>query len=679
MIFLWACTPSKIQETAVEDSFDSAIDTAEEIVPHYLPLRVWVTLDEEAIEGAWVYQPGTEQRWQTDAQGKADITINTRVEGTMAIAVSHPQARIRGEEFYWIDSLPQEYTVALQRYSPLDHEEYVFQDPGTPERNQSTNQCSHCHVTINEDWVSSMHAQSASNPKVQHIFSGTSGINTQEECIIQGGDWVSWPLGGVLQDQCFLGDSVWNLLNPDCSSPSNCTDVQGGFCADCHAPGIDGSLGGRSLLEATGLAYDHGVHCDVCHKVESVDRTSVLPGVAGALRILRPEPPPFPASIANAIMFGPHGDVMNPRMGSVQRDHFRTADLCFGCHQFSQPVLAGAEYNEERWPSGLLPIHSTYEELKAGPLADISCQSCHMPPDSEVGNGADLGNVIELHPDLAVGWYRPAGQVRKHGWYGPRSDKPMLELAASVHVSTQLQEDELHVSVVLKNVGPGHAIPTGEPSRILILLVDAFCGQDELALLHGPVVPDFGGYTERKLWGEDWLDWPQGQVGDKLRIVIQEEGFYDYNGFGSFALGNWSAEEKGLVKERLVAERTIIGFDSSSVLLDGELPEGDIIYRSSPTEIFDNMPSVGWAGHPGFAFARVLSDTAGRKMVPHFLAVDVLSDNRLLPQESWQTEHIFTASCTEPKVVATLLYRDQPLWLSTEKGWEATDRIMVTQ
>ena len=65
-----------------------------------------------------------------------------------------------------------------------------------------------------------------------------------------------------------------------------------GDCADCHAPAIDGEVGGRDLLEAGGLegknsaegdrAYEYGVHCDLCHKVDQI-HLDAKPGVGGRL------------------------------------------------------------------------------------------------------------------------------------------------------------------------------------------------------------------------------------------------------------------------------------------------------------------------------------------------------------------------------------------------------------
>jgi hypothetical protein len=82
------------------------------------------------------------------------------------------------------------------------------------------------------------------------------------------------------------------------------------------------------------------------------------------------------------------------------------------------------------------------------------------------------------------------------------------------------------------------------------------------------------------------------------------------------------------------------------------------------------------AGRPGFAFAKVLADADGNLMVPHHRAVDVVSDNRLLPSSSWTSTHTFAATCDSPSLHATLLYRSAPLAIADERGWTRTDRVM---
>lgn len=57
-------------------------------------------------------------------------------------------------------------------------------------------------------------------------------------------------------------------------------------------------------------------------------------------------------------------------MGGVERTLFHDGRLCGGCHQLDQPALVpGSALDTKRWPDGKLPIHSTYDEWKSGPLA----------------------------------------------------------------------------------------------------------------------------------------------------------------------------------------------------------------------------------------------------------------------------------------------------------------------
>ena len=575
MLFLLACTHQPA------DSGGEPLETGEPVPPDSstpgFHVTVAVTLDGEPTEGITVLQGGSAERYQTDVYGMATLDLDTEIEGIWAVVASHPEART-----WWVDVYPEDedstLDLALERYDPTDNLEYAFRDPGEPDRRDTTNQCAHCHVTINEDWIASPHASSASNPDVQAVY-------------------AQLPEGET------------------------------GQCADCHAPGIDGALGGRDLAEAEGMALDHGVHCDVCHRVESVDLDSTEPGVGGKLVLHRPSEAGGLGFDWKPLVFGPFDDVPSLAMGSVQRDLYAEATICAGCHEHDQPAVVG-EIDPERWPSGRIPVHSTYSEWREGPLGDLAaCQSCHMPPDPDVGNSADLGSphgaTESLDPGVVAGWYRSPGSVRRHTWYGPRQpESRMLELAASLSVSKVVDEGTLTVEVTTKNVGPGHAIPTGEPSRNLILLVDAAC-DEALVPTGGDVVPDYGGSA------------PEGST---LRLV-EVGDFVDYEGPLDFG-GRFSVEERGLRAERFVAEGEGL-----------EPAEGQVAYVAG---------EGAWAGRPGFGWARVLADAEGNRMVPHWAAVDVVSDNRLMPQQSWTTTHTFAATCEEPTVTATLVHRAYP-------------------
>jgi hypothetical protein len=455
-----------------------------------------------------------------------------------------------------------------------------------------------------------------------------------------------------------------------------------GACADCHAPGIDGTLGGRDLLEATGLSHDYGVHCDVCHKVESVDLESPDPGVAGRLRILRPSEEGVTAGPWAPLTFGPYGDVLNPRMGSVQRDHYTQASICAGCHEYDQPVLVpGAVIDGDRWPSGRLPVHSTYSELADGPFGtSVPCQSCHMPPDADAGNSADLGNVFDLDGGIAAGWMRHPGAVRRHVWFGPRHEEQrMLDLAATLSLEARVEADAVVVDATVTNSGPGHAIPTGEPLRSLVLVLDATCEGAPLAATGGAAVPDLGGARDQRESAEDWTVWPGARAGQRLRVVSRPGDFVDYTGFGPFGDGTFSVEDKGLPVEEVVGEVGITAVGGDGALsFDGPLPAGDRAYLVDGTDALpaEGEAATGLAGLPGFAFARVMVDAEGNRMVPHHAAVDVVSDNRILPTQAMTTTHRF-AACATPTVRAVLLHRPYPLALSRERGWTMAEAVMA--
>jgi hypothetical protein len=684
IFLLLACKgdPSESPPTESGTPTESGLSDSGE-AERYQDIAVTVTLDGESTAGVSIAQGGREERWTTDSAGQVTITADAWMEGGLVIMASHPEARIQGNE-----PADGAITIELTRFADVDNADFTFQDPGTPERNDNTSMCAHCHITINADWVETPHAEAASGVPLHDLYAGAAGALADETtCTDAGGQWWTGigPGTAAAADRCYLGDGVLPLLNADCGETSACDSVatEVGDCADCHAPGIDGEVGGRGLLEATGLSYDYGVHCDVCHKVESVDLSQPA-GVAGRLRILRPseESPSAGLGVWLPLTFGPYEDVLNPRMGSVARDHYKSADFCAGCHQHDQAVLVpGVTIDTDRWPDGVLPVHSTYTEWSDGPFADNApCQSCHMPPDPDAGNSSDIDQMADSVVGIAGGWWRPPGQVRRHTWTGPRSDvADMLGLAATLTIAAAVTDDTLSADVTVRNIGPGHALPTGEPMRSMVLLVEATCEGEPLAPTGGSVVPDFGGYADMQTADGDWSVWPGAEVGQRVQVVRQTSDFLDYTGPGRFGDGSFTPEQRGMPVEEAVGGATITATDGDTVTFDTPLPAGDLAYRITHTATPTTGDAIASrAGLPGFGFARVMVGEDGARMVPHFAAVDVASDNRLPPQSSWTSQHTFAADCATPTVTAALLYRSYPLDLAAQRGWEMTERVMTT-
>ncbi|MEE2644111.1 MAG: hypothetical protein VYD19_04205 [Myxococcota bacterium] len=657
-----------------------------------------VTLDGHPAPDAVVTQGGTGRHFPLDAAAQAWVEVDPSALGQLALMAAHPAARTWGEEVTPTRRLP--LTIELHSFSQEDNADYVFADPGTPDRRGTTSECGHCHLTINDRWFASPHARSAQNPIVHDLYSGrAAGISDPARCAERGGAWRLGRLPGQdeLGEGCYFPIAALPALNEACETPPCSSDSieQYGGCADCHAPGALGAgRGAGDLLAVRGNAYRYGVSCDICHRVESV-RPDEPAGVGGRLRLLRPSeegPITLGAGGYQPLTFGPSADISNPRMGTSPRAHYRDGGLCLGCHQHDHdpsevPSLA-AGVDRNRWPEGLIPNQSTWQEWREGPLGEVApCNSCHMPPEGSgealslragpLANSANLESFPDAEIGFQGGWPRVADESRQHAWWGPRQpESQLLERAAALRLSVKEEEEQLSVELSVTNVGAGHFLPTGEPMRHLILVLEARCGTQTLTPLDGEAIPDFAGsVAERpldRIESARWLFWPEAQLGDQISWVEQLEDYYDYSGFGPFAKGGrFSPEEKGMRRARPLGTRRVVERDEDGwVSLDAPPPESATyayLLRSDET-------GEGYAGRSGFAFARVPVDTDGRRMVPHFVSVDLASDNRLPPQKSWRSAYSFPRSCSAPSVQARLIYRRYPLWLARERGWTLADQ-----
>ena len=616
--------------SADADADDGTDDADAEPAPTLIVVMVQVLIDGEPAADTRVVQGGNfEDVWLTGPEGMVSVAVDLTVPGDHYVMASHPEARNRGAHVEAGELGP--VIIELTRFDDSDNEDYVFKDPGEPDKSHVIEKCAHCHDTVDRSWFDSTHRTSASNPQLQDLYPEVKALGTT------------------------------------------------GACADCHAPAIDGVLGGRDLDDAEGYALDYGVHCEVCHHIESV-HMDLEAGVAGRLRIVRPsELAPFEGvGTYLPLMFCTNHDIANFYMGCVQRDHFTQGEMCGGCHQLDQPALTPElTPDPTRWPDGRLPIHSSYAEwLEHGPGAALPCQGCHMQPaDPSVLNSADLQLWGLGSTGVTGGWPRPPGHTLRHTFSGPRSpEADQIGPPATLAVSKTADEDSMTVSVTVKPEGAGHAVPTGEPMRSLVVVVEARCGETPLAATGGDVVPSFGGFVARKEAGEDWASWSGAQVGQVVRVVKRPGGFRDYDGFGPFSDGTFDAEAKGLPVEAFAGEATITAVDGDAVTFDDALPPGDVAYLGeAPTDIAQRAT----AGHPGWAFARVLTNAAGEEMVAHYEAVDVRVDNRLLPGTDWTSQHTFDATeCSDPEVTATLLYRALPARLARARGWPLRDRVL---
>ncbi len=222
------------------------------------------------------------------------------------------------------------------------------------------------------------------------------------------------------------------------------------ICLRCHAP-VAVQTGDLDLTSDLGR---EGITCDYCHSVVSVNL----------------EQPQNPIRISiDGFKRGPLRHAASPAHEVKRSDLHLTSEFCAGCH----------EYVNGRG----LPVLTTYSEWRQSPQAagGKTCQHCHMPltpGDTVPSSLAPSRGMINLH-DLSGGHSNE--QVRK---------------AATVRILGVKRNpgDEVQVDVEVANIGSGHRIPTGMPTRKLVLEVTL--------LVDGREVTHFEREYQKKLLNE---------------------------------------------------------------------------------------------------------------------------------------------------------------------------------
>ncbi len=684
--------------------------TSTGLLPPSFPVSgVVVDQDGLPVADAIVMQGGGERSTTTAADGTFSWELTDQVDGERVLVAAKIGYRSAGEAFAAVPD--GSVMLILYEVSPPDNTGYSFGHPGVGDHHVdvSTAFCGHCHTTFAAEFNQSAHARATRDPRVQDLYAGVaSALDSAGACAAAGGVWRTGRVPGQPSStapRCYVGDGVLPDLN-GCGGPAGlaCDDPalplaqqpeSFGACADCHAIGMDGPLGGRDLLEAEGIAFELGNHCDACHHIREVGGLDEPPGVGGRVVMQRPR-----EKIGDEIqgmtrqaMFGPYPDVPLPFMGGSYQPQFATAELCSGCHDQRQAALVPqTSLDPARWPEGL-PTHSTFTEWQEGPFTATPCQGCHMPPKQDLFNAVDV--TTPETAGISGGFVRPADRIRSHAFRGPLAVVDglprLLDTAATIDLVASEAGGSLEVTATVENEACGHALPSGEPMRAAFLVVRAEACGESLAAVNGPTIDDVGADYAVGQVGVDvtvggaTVTWPAGAAvaapGKVVRVVRPTGTFLDYEGVGFFASPSLTPAQKGLELRAPVAEAIITSVNGADIVLDGAIgaQAGDRVVIADPVpQVFvDGDTSRALSGASGLAFARVLADATGRRMVPHHRAIDMLRDNRLLPLTPHTAAFTFALppGCTEATVRATLVYRPHPLALSLERGWDARDYV----
>lgn len=196
-------------------------------------------------------------------------------------------------------------------------------------------------------------------------------------------------------------------------------------CLRCHAPTTRVTKDFNLTQEVT----REGVTCDFCHSISRVN-----PGN-------RHEPYSYSLGRVTTGSSRRIPSRHQPLDLTVQE----TSEFCGVCH-------------EHRGRSGVL-IMGTYSEWRDSPYAaqGVKCQDCHMPT---------------LKIALTAGPGAPSTRkVNNHNIQGGHSLEQLRQALKVEIADIEKVQERLRVTVNLTNIGSGHMVPTGIPSRKLTLIV----------------------------------------------------------------------------------------------------------------------------------------------------------------------------------------------------------------
>lgn len=323
-----------------------------------------------------------------------------------------------------------------------------------------------------------------------------------------GRDWSSTMMANASRDP-FWRAKVRSELNRHPELAEVITDK----CSRCHAPmanemarqqGNSLAVFDQGMLAASSPLHDaamDGVSCTVCHQIEEGEHLGSLEGISGRFKINKEK-----------LIYGPYDEVFTRPMQHhtgykpVYSPHIKKSALCASCHNVKTPFvdetgqLLTSSYADE------FPEQMPYSEWLHSDYANIaSCQDCHMsrtngvvisraPPWLDTARDQFAmhefvgGNMLML--DIFDRNREQLGVLADDFSETMAKTEAMLKSAASLkRVSSAFHGDTLTFTLQV-NSHTGHKLPTGYPSRRIILHVKVSDAEGKLVFESGRVNPD---------------------------------------------------------------------------------------------------------------------------------------------------------------------------------------------
>ncbi len=207
------------------------------------------------------------------------------------------------------------------------------------------------------------------------------------------------------------------------------------FCLQCHSP----TTRRTEDYELKADISSEGITCTFCHTITNVNMETAIPTISN-------DP--------GNVMRGPFDNISSPAHKIKESEVHKTAKICGSCH-------------EMKGKNGVT-ILGTYSEWKESSYSKegIKCQNCHMP---------EMFGVNDVNPDVK----KTNNFAKDHSVFGGHSQ---IKLNKAATISSKIEDngDKIIVNTTVFNRESGHKIPTGIPSRKIILEVNLLNEKNEV-------------------------------------------------------------------------------------------------------------------------------------------------------------------------------------------------------
>ncbi len=356
-------------------------------------------------------------------------------------------------------------------------------------------------------------------------------------------------------------------------------------CTRCHAPMANETarknndpvqaVFGSGILNPDNPYYDlasEGVSCSLCHQISPNAPFGTVAGYSGHFVIDEA------SNKTDRPIYGPYKDVFTrpmQRMASFTptfSEHIKSSQLCASCHDLTTPYADENGVILSKTVEDEFPEQMPYSEWQHSEFSTKkSCQQCHMERSNGVILASQPGNTKKrddfaqhsflganrLMMSILQEYREPLGVRAKDFSNSILKAEQLLNSAAYLEIKqSTLQNGELNFDLQI-NSETGHKLPSGYPSRRVILHLTIFDANNKIVFETGKVNAD--GSVDELDSDQDLASYePHYQtITSEKQVQVYEAIMHDYQETITYTL----LRAKSYIKDNRILPK---GFDKTT-------------------------------------------------------------------------------------------------------------------